>query len=104
MITITIMFVQTGDYYFPRADVVRQKYMVVTPPLADLKILGPYIMRECFWYDTFRLERIVEGGKIIDISKLILNTISRRFQIFSDSLTMPEFRNQIMQHETACIK
>ncbi|XP_048250003.1 integral membrane protein 2C-like [Haliotis rufescens] len=48
-------------YYLPRADVVREKYTVVTPPMGDLKVLGPYIMRECFWYNTFRLEKIVDG-------------------------------------------
>lgn len=48
-----------GNYYFPRADVIRQKYSVAMPPMSDLSNLGPYIMRECFWYDTFMLEKIV---------------------------------------------
>ena len=49
-------------YYMPKASVVREQYRMMMPPLSDLTVLGPIIMRECYWYDTFRLEKYVSGG------------------------------------------
>nr|KAG5688703.1 hypothetical protein BaRGS_029529 [Batillaria attramentaria] len=48
-------------YYMPKASVVREEYRVVLPPLSDLTVLGSYIMRECYFYYTFRLEKYVSG-------------------------------------------
>lgn len=48
-------------YYMPKASVVREEYRVVLPPLDDLTGLGSFIMRDCYYYYTFRLEKYVPG-------------------------------------------
>lgn len=50
-------------YYMPKASVIREQYRVVLPPLSitELPELGAIIMRECYWYYTFRLEKHVTG-------------------------------------------
>ncbi|XP_041354585.1 integral membrane protein 2B-like [Gigantopelta aegis] len=51
---------QHGEY-LPKVDVLREMYQVVTPAVGNLKALGPFIMRECYWYETYRLEKFVKG-------------------------------------------
>ncbi|KAL5005191.1 hypothetical protein ScPMuIL_018647 [Solemya velum] len=53
-----------SGYYIPKAEVVRQKFRVMTPPLDDIRYLGPYILRECLGYHTYELERMVGDGWI----------------------------------------
>jgi integral membrane protein 2B len=44
-----------SGYYLPNAQVVRERYKVVTPALLDLAPLGPYINADCQFFDTYRL-------------------------------------------------
>lgn len=58
---IDLIYKLKTGYYMPKASVVREQYRMVQPPMSDLTVLGSYIMRECFWYDTYRLEKYVSG-------------------------------------------
>lgn len=49
----------------PKASVVREQFRIVLPPMGDLSVLGEFIMRECYWYDTYRLEPFVSGGMFV---------------------------------------
>jgi hypothetical protein len=56
-----------SGYYLPNAQVMREGYKVLTPPLMDLAPLGPYINADCQFFDTYRLikddEPIVKSKK-----------------------------------------
>jgi len=56
-----------SGYYLPNAQVMREGYKVVTPPLMDLSPLGQYINADCQFFDTYRLikddEPIVKSKK-----------------------------------------
>jgi hypothetical protein len=44
-----------SNYYVPDAEIVRESYKVVLPPLADVEPLGFYIWNDCQFFDTYRL-------------------------------------------------
>lgn len=46
-------------YYMPRADVLRKQYRVTLPALKDISFLGRYIEKECLYFQTYTMERIV---------------------------------------------
>lgn len=43
----------------PRADVLRKQYRVTLPALKDISFLGRYIEKECLYFQTYTMERIV---------------------------------------------
>lgn len=49
---------QTG-YYMPRADVLRKQYRVTLPALTDISFLGRYIEKECLYFQTYTMEKMV---------------------------------------------
>jgi len=46
-----------SGYYLPNAELVRDSYKVIMPPIEDLEPLGVYIWSDCQFFDTYRLER-----------------------------------------------
>lgn len=46
-------------YYMPRADVLRKQYRVTLPALEDISFLGRYIEKECLYFQTYTMERMV---------------------------------------------
>jgi integral membrane protein 2B len=44
-----------SGYYLPNAEIVRESYKVVIPPIADLEPLGYYIWSDCQHFDTYHL-------------------------------------------------
>lgn len=54
-----------GGYYKVNTEVVRETMRVVTPPLTDMKEVGPYIARECQDLPIYKLEKYVSGGNIL---------------------------------------
>ena len=63
---------QTG-YYLPDAEVVRERYRVLTPPLDNLNPYGYYIWKECRRYQTYRLVREGEPFGKCDGSAYVKN-------------------------------
>lgn len=56
---------RTG-YYLPDAEIVREKYRVLTPPIDNLNPFGYYIWKECRRFETYRL---VKEGEPFALSK-----------------------------------
>lgn len=50
-------------YYKVDTEVVRETMRVATPPITDMRQVGPYIARECQGLPIYKLEKIVRGGK-----------------------------------------
>ncbi|XP_078312124.1 uncharacterized protein LOC111134615 isoform X1 [Crassostrea virginica] len=46
-------------YYMPRAEVLRKQYRVTLPALKDISFLGRYIEKECIYFQTYTMERMV---------------------------------------------
>lgn len=46
-------------YYMPRAEVLRKQYRVTLPALKDISFLGRYIEKECSYFQTYTMERMV---------------------------------------------
>lgn len=46
-------------YYMPRADVLRKQYRVTLPALKDISFLGRYIEKECLYFQTYTMEKMV---------------------------------------------
>lgn len=46
-------------YYMPRADVLRKQYRVTLPALTDISFLGRYIEKECLYFQTYTMEKMV---------------------------------------------
>ncbi|ESO86330.1 hypothetical protein LOTGIDRAFT_235396 [Lottia gigantea] len=58
---IDLIMKYKDGYYMPSAEVIREKYRQVLPSVSDVTVFGPFIMRQCYWYDTYRLVKIVDG-------------------------------------------
>lgn len=43
----------------PRADVLRKQYRVTLPALPDISFLGRYIEKECLYFQTYTMEKMV---------------------------------------------
>lgn len=48
-------------YYKVDTEVVRETMRVVTPPITDIKSLGPYLSRECDGLPVYKLEKYESG-------------------------------------------
>lgn len=46
-------------YYMPRADILRKQYRVTLPALTDISFLGRYIEKECLYFQTYTMEKMV---------------------------------------------
>lgn len=43
----------------PRADILRKQYRVTLPALTDISFLGRYIEKECLYFQTYTMEKMV---------------------------------------------
>ncbi|XP_048744402.2 uncharacterized protein LOC125657704 isoform X2 [Ostrea edulis] len=46
-------------YYMPRADILKKQYRVTLPALKDISFLGRYIEKECIYFSTYNMEKVV---------------------------------------------
>jgi integral membrane protein 2B len=44
-----------SGYYMPNAEIMRESYMVVNPPIDDLEPMGYYIWNDCQFFTTYHL-------------------------------------------------
>jgi len=59
-----------SGYYLPNAELVRDSYKVIMPPMEDLEPLGVYIWSDCQFFDTYRLEKDEASDVIMASSAL----------------------------------
>lgn len=58
-----------AGYYEVDTDTVKETMRVVLPPIKDPRSAGLYIERECAGFPIYKLEKIVSGGKLVQLCK-----------------------------------
>lgn len=58
-----------SGYYLPDAEIVRETYMVVLPPIRNVEQLGYYIWSDCQYFTTYRLIKSPEQKPIVASKK-----------------------------------